>query len=391
MSVRSNLRLESRHRSGQALVETALLLPLLLILLLGAIDFGRLFFGWANLHQAVRIGADYAATHPEMTAAERVRFEELITNDIGDINCAVTTPIPNPTYTLADGSPTADPVLGDYANLTLECAFSPITPLGSVFFGDPIQMSATSTFPIREGCISCPTPVPATPPPAPAQCRVVPNLVGLSVAGARLAWESAGFFPANFLLVSGEETATVASANVAEDDPLSTCTTPTHAIFSSSVTVTTRPPADPCVQAIVPNLLGLTLAEAQATWTAAGFTGAFTADGGDPTTPAQDRVVTAQTTDPASSAGVDCVDPATLTIDVTTGNPWPPAPPVPCLVPNMINLTRSEGQAAWTAASFTGTYSPRNGNFTIRSQSLVGGTYVECEADITVSANAGGG
>jgi hypothetical protein len=377
------------HSAGQALVETALVLPLILILLMGAIDFGQLFFGWSNLHQAVRIGADYAATHPDMDAAERTRFEELIANDVGDINCAVATPIPNPTYTLPNGTPTSNPALGDYANLTLECDFSPITPLGAVLFGSPITMAATSTFPIREGCINCPTPVPATPPPAPAQCRVVPDLDGLSVAGARLAWESAGFFPANFTPQTGADTETVDSFIVTEDDPLSTCSMPTQAVFSSSVTVTTIP-VPPCADAIVPNLIGLSLAQAQTTWTGAGFTGALTADGGDPAVPAQDRVVTAQATDPASNPGVDCVDPATLTIDVTTGIPWPPAPPVPCRVPNMINLTRPQGEAAWNDADFTGTFSPGNGNFTIQSQSLVGGTYVECDADVTVSAKAGG-
>ena len=77
-------------------------LPILLILLLGAIDFGRLFFGWTNLHQAVRIGANYAATHADMTADERLRYEELINGDIGELNCDLDTPIPNPTYTTSD-------------------------------------------------------------------------------------------------------------------------------------------------------------------------------------------------------------------------------------------------------------------------------------------------
>ena len=375
---------------GQALVETALILPILLILLLGAVDFGRLFFGWANLNQAVRIGANYAAANVGADF-DRVRFEQLIDNDASDINCSVVTPVPNPTYTLQDGTPTATPQIGDYAALTLECDFAPVTPLGAIFFGDPISMSATSTFPIREGCINCPTPPPATPPPTPAQCRVVPDMVGLSVAGARLAWESAGFYPANFTPLSGQDGETVETQAVTEDDPLSTCTMPTQAIFSSSVTVTTEDVADPCALTIMPNLTGMTLADAQAAWVSAGFTAtSFTADGGDPALPDQDRTVTAQVTTPASSPG-DCIDAAGATIDVTTGEAWPAPPPTPCRVPNMINLKRAEGQAAWANALFTGSFDPTSGNFTIKSQSLVGGTYVECTAAITVSSNAGGG
>src|SRR4026209_2451830 len=122
-------RLPTPSSRGQALVETALLLPILLILLLGAIDFGRLFFGFTNLHQAVRIGANYAASHADMTAAEQLRYEELINGDLAELNCALDAPILPPTYTTSDGVPVADPVVGDFASVTLGCDFSPITPL----------------------------------------------------------------------------------------------------------------------------------------------------------------------------------------------------------------------------------------------------------------------
>ncbi|CAN5198787.1 hypothetical protein BH23CHL9_BH23CHL9_04030 [soil metagenome] len=54
-----------RTTRGQGLVELALILPLLLLLLLGAIDFGRVFFGWVAVTNASRVGANYAATHPD--------------------------------------------------------------------------------------------------------------------------------------------------------------------------------------------------------------------------------------------------------------------------------------------------------------------------------------
>ena len=378
------------HPRGQALVETAILLPILLILLLGAIDFGRLFFGYVNLHQAVRIGANFAATHPNMDVDDRLRYEELINNDIGELNCQLDAPIPNPSYTDRDGTPVAVPVLGDYANLTLECDFSPVTPLGDVFFGDPIAMAASSTFPIRLGCVNCPDPPPAEPPPTPLQCRLVPDVTGYSVAGARLAWQSAGFDVSHFVPVTGQDTETVESYIVIEDDPLSTCEFPTEAIFSSDMVVTTADvdPETPPTCLTVPNMIGMELGDARDAWTDAEFTGTMTADGGDPAAPNQSRVVVEQTTDPASEAGVECRDPAT-TVNVVTGDAWPTPPIAPCKVPSMINLTRPQGQAEWVNKGFSAAnFSPSNGNFTIRSQTLTGSTYVPCTAVVSVSASA---
>lgn len=48
---------------AQALVEIALLLPVLLLLTLGALDFGRLFFTKIILTNAAREGANYLSRH----------------------------------------------------------------------------------------------------------------------------------------------------------------------------------------------------------------------------------------------------------------------------------------------------------------------------------------
>jgi hypothetical protein len=131
--------------------------------------------------------------------------------------------------------------------------------------------------------------------------------------------------------------------------------------------------------------------DADASWTSAGFTGTLTADGGDPAALDPDRVITDQITDPASEVGVDCLDPA-ATVNVITGDPLPVPPPLPCRVPNMINLKWDEGIAEWVDATFSATnFAPSSGNFKIGSQSLVGGTYVTCDASITVEPGGGGG
>ena len=45
------------------MVEFALVFPVLLFLLLVAIDFGRVYLGWVNVQQMVRIAANDAADH----------------------------------------------------------------------------------------------------------------------------------------------------------------------------------------------------------------------------------------------------------------------------------------------------------------------------------------
>jgi Flp pilus assembly protein TadG len=49
---------------GQSLIEMALLLPFLLVLILGALEFGRLFFTRIVVTNAAREAAYYLATHP---------------------------------------------------------------------------------------------------------------------------------------------------------------------------------------------------------------------------------------------------------------------------------------------------------------------------------------
>jgi len=53
----------SKHY-GQSLIEIALLLPLLLVLIVGALEFGRLFFTKIVITNAAREAAYYLSTHP---------------------------------------------------------------------------------------------------------------------------------------------------------------------------------------------------------------------------------------------------------------------------------------------------------------------------------------
>ena len=52
-----------RNEAGQAMVEMALVLPILLILIGGIVDFGWLFYNQLSLTNAAREGARYAVIH----------------------------------------------------------------------------------------------------------------------------------------------------------------------------------------------------------------------------------------------------------------------------------------------------------------------------------------
>lgn len=59
--------------SGQSLLELALALPLLLLILLGTVDLGRLYADYTDLKGAVREGAGYGAYRPTDSAGIRTR------------------------------------------------------------------------------------------------------------------------------------------------------------------------------------------------------------------------------------------------------------------------------------------------------------------------------
>ena len=89
------------------MVEFALILPLLALLLVMALDFGRVFFGWIALQNATRIAADTAAQRadawPSADGDEeqdwRADYETFITQDLQSANCTYPTPHPDPTFT----------------------------------------------------------------------------------------------------------------------------------------------------------------------------------------------------------------------------------------------------------------------------------------------------
>lgn len=121
-----------KDERGQSMVETALLLPVLLLLLVGIIDIGRVIYSYAHL---------------QMAAQETVRLGGLGKNDqaisdfahhyvhLGDPSKLQINITPN------DGLRHS----GDYVTVKLSYPFTLYTPLISLLFPSPISIETEST------------------------------------------------------------------------------------------------------------------------------------------------------------------------------------------------------------------------------------------------------
>lgn len=70
------------RQKGQALVELALTLPLILLLVLGAMDFGRMYFAKIFLTNAAREGANYLSRRSSECRVSGVIDEDLCVSQI---------------------------------------------------------------------------------------------------------------------------------------------------------------------------------------------------------------------------------------------------------------------------------------------------------------------
>ncbi len=84
--------LHDRRRTGQTLAEFAITLPILLILLFGIIEFGRIFQAWVTLQNAARAAARYTSTGVYDTTLYQLDLQIYDTTDAswhGDLNSIV--------------------------------------------------------------------------------------------------------------------------------------------------------------------------------------------------------------------------------------------------------------------------------------------------------------
>jgi len=68
MPVIKRKRRATQSERGQSLVELAITLPVLILLLLGTVDFGMAIFSYSMLRDAAQEGAFYGSFNPANTA-----------------------------------------------------------------------------------------------------------------------------------------------------------------------------------------------------------------------------------------------------------------------------------------------------------------------------------
>lgn len=126
------LRKLIRDKRGQALVELALVLPLLLLLVMGTMEFGRIFHSYLLITNASREGARTAITGTDDNGIRTIVKDVTVSLGLTDAQITIT-----PTTGLRTrGVP-----------LTVEVDYSVnlITPVPTVIVPNPFPLSALTT------------------------------------------------------------------------------------------------------------------------------------------------------------------------------------------------------------------------------------------------------
>jgi Flp pilus assembly protein TadG len=206
----SSLRPSRRGRTrGQALVELALILPVMVLLLAAALDLGRLFYSGITVTNSAREGAIEAGLNPDSFQAGQPcnkTSNRVMCRAVNEASGSFVTIVP------ADVSltctPSCTPAIGNNVKVTVVGHFSLITPLLSVFTGGQnVTLTSTASAQIITAPIlgspstpaptasptptPTPTPVPSTsvaptpsgsPTPVPSPVCIAPTNVTLSVS-----------------------------------------------------------------------------------------------------------------------------------------------------------------------------------------------------------------
>jgi Flp pilus assembly protein TadG len=134
--------------AGQALVEFALIIPLVLVLAVNAVNFGGFLFAWITVAGAARSGAQYmimsSASPGAPTAATGALVTTLVTNDVFSLlNKAslVVATCTNSTASAACGT-SADPEAPSFTLATVDVTYT-YKPLIPLFSFTEMKISAT--------------------------------------------------------------------------------------------------------------------------------------------------------------------------------------------------------------------------------------------------------
>jgi len=383
-------RVRDRHRDrskGQSIVEFALLVPVFLVLVLTALDFGRVYLGWVNLQNMARVAANFAANNADAWAAPgdatiKARYQDLIRNDARAINCELPdtnadgkADIPDPIF--ATGTDMGDPVLVD-----IDCNFTLLTPVISNIIGPNILVSSSIEFPVKAGIVGS-VPGGAPPVPAPIASFTASPTSGMEDLEVTVT-DTSKNAPGSWRWTWGDGTAASFAKSppphVYQDPGSYTITLVVQNAGGSSTATATidvlpAPPTGPIPDFAANPRSGQVPPNVIVAFTDLSTNGPTTwswtfGDGG-----------TSSLQNPSHTYTASGTYDVTLTVsDGTTSNSQTKVGFIviadkPCIVPNFAGTKKNNAQGTWSAAGFTTnvTFAQGKGNYTIGTQTLQGG------------------
>ena len=127
---------------GQSIVELALVLPILLIILLGVLDLGRVYYVMVALEDMAAEGITFAITHPSPSDLQRVQ-ERAAAGSAGLVEVVASTVRVDYPSTLDAGAP---------ITVTVPYSFTFVTPfVGAMFEDGIVELRGTATGSILSG------------------------------------------------------------------------------------------------------------------------------------------------------------------------------------------------------------------------------------------------
>jgi hypothetical protein len=139
---------DGRRDRGQGLAEFALILPVLLVLILGIFDIGRLVIAYTAITNAAREGARLAVVNQDVPSIEdRVRNQTIIADPTITVEFRETGPNPD-----AADNAECDPLeAGCIALVHVETTLDVITPVIGNLVG-PLDLTAEAQMPVDFVC-----------------------------------------------------------------------------------------------------------------------------------------------------------------------------------------------------------------------------------------------
>lgn len=140
----------TRDQRGTALMEFAVVLPLLSLVAFGTVDLGRAYGRLNQVRNAAREGAMYAQTHPARLAGAACTTPDsaqwFARNEAGSAGADFDVEISTPTGTFDSAGPgcapfTAAAFSGETVTVTVSTPFTLLTPLVRAVTGDPVIRS----------------------------------------------------------------------------------------------------------------------------------------------------------------------------------------------------------------------------------------------------------